>query len=135
MSRSRKLYILAAINVPLTIAVAILAWSEGNLRIANLFGIFTVVYGFGFVTMAWCRGRRRAADDTPYIASKKLPSLGIRERLMVWERRIQLFIFTIVIVFTVIGVYTGRSLYHILMGVHLIVLSGGILWYGGLFKE
>ena len=134
MSKNRKFYIMAVISVPLAIAVAVSAWDEGNLRTAIVGSIIAVLYGFGFVYIAWHLGRLQGAGETPYITSKELPVSGLKKRLIVWERPFWLFTLTSAIVLFVIGVFGGRPLYILLEGVVLMVTSGGILMCGGILK-
>ena len=134
MSKNRKFYIMAVISVPLAIAVAVLAWDEGNLRTAIVWSIIAVLYGFGFVYIAWHLGRLQGAGETPYITSKELPVSGLKKRLIVWERPFWLFMLTMGVVFIIIGVFGGKPLSFILSGVLRMVISGGILMCGGILK-
>jgi len=131
MSKSRKLYILFVISASLAVAVAVLAWARGNLGTAILYIVFTSVCLAG----AWKYRRPREADETSHITERTPFIKRVGKRLMVWERPLQLFVLTIAVVLWVIAMFKGVPLYVILEGVWLIVLSGGILLCGGLFKK
>ena len=64
MSKVRKLYIIAAITIPVAVAVVVLAWAKGDLVFAKVFGVGSVIWIALALYSARKFSRRQETEET-----------------------------------------------------------------------
>jgi len=119
------LCILVAVTLPLAVAAVILAWAEGNLRNAIVWGALTMAWNIGALHEAWKVSRRQRI-------SMKQHSIEVsprRRRMMVFARSSGLFIFAVGVIGLVTGLIINTPMYLILEAVWIIIVGGGLLLF------
>jgi len=126
MSKARKLYILAAMAMPLAIVLVVLAWAGGYVRSAVVFGSTSVVWGICYIYIAWKISRRR--EETRPTA----PRISHRRHMVVFERIFWLLLLLGTAASFIKGLISDKPLSLVLEGVWFIIVFGFHLlfpWY------
>ena len=120
-----KLYALGVVIVLLAVAVAILAWAEGNLRTTFIFGAVAVVSGVGIFLKARSTFRCREAKAIHH-AAERTPR---RRYVILFIRILALFQLLYGIVNFAIALVKDKPLYIILETVLVMIIGGGLLLF------
>ena len=120
IKKEYKLYALGAVIILLAIAVAILAWADGNLRITFIFGAAAVAQSFGILKVRSTFRRREA--NTIHHEAESTPRLR-RVSILCRIFTLLLLVYGLIILARVlVGDY---PMYVTLEAVLLIVYGGG----------
>ncbi len=126
-SKARNFYILVAVAMPVAIATAVLAWAAGNLRIALDMGIAQILWSVCILVVA--RNLSRLEKNKIHRIPQRTP---LRRGVVIFLNAFWLLVLVGSIVNLAVVLVRDKPLYLILMGVWLIIFSGGHLFFAPL---
>ena len=131
MSKVRKLYIIAAITIPIVVAVVVLAWAEGDLVFARVFGVGSMIWIALALYSSRKFSRRQETEETLHI-DEKTPQ---HRRLMVFFKTTSFLILVSTMALLVGVIIYSSHLYFALAALLCIITAGNAFIFVSLLTD
>ncbi|MFC2041087.1 hypothetical protein ACFLTY_02050 [Chloroflexota bacterium] len=131
LSKARKLYILAAIGMPVAVAAVVLAWAGGYLRNAVLWGASSSAWSVGALIMAWKLSRRRKSHKTHHAAKRTTR----RRHMIVLERTFWLLMLAGGATGLAKALISDAPLHLVLEAMWLMIIGGGHFFFVSIMTD